>query len=383
MLLSGASFCFKKRGMLSLLTGAYAFRKGSLKGKQDMRISLKSWEWACRLQKQTPVVDLHLDLPGELLFLHQAGKRHVLRDRYLPVWHRTGICLIGAAVYVEDRCLPESGLRNALLQIEALTEELAELEEEMCLVRSLRELEQAYRKEKIGILLYAEGLDYIGTEAALLEMLHELGVMGASLTWSRRNMLACGCCRAGENKNIRGGITEAGLQVMKRMQKMHMFLDISHLNDDGMQEVLEKTELPVLATHSNAREVYEHYRNLTKGQLELLSGRGGIVGLNACSLLTGSEKNRKHLEMLQKHSRYLLEKMGREGVCLGLDLCRNYELASKEGREEDAGHDALAGYDELVLLTAVLLEGGIEEQAVKGLLGENAFAFLKGVLPKE
>lgn len=362
-----------------------------------MRISLESWERARRLHRQTPVADLHLDLPGELLFRYRAGERHVIRDRYLPVWKRTGISLIGAAVYIEDEYLPEAGLRNALQQIEALKSELKELSGELCLIRSAKELECAYHKEKIGILLYLEGLDLIGGDTALLETLNELGCMGASLTWSRSNLLACGCCKASEDKDIRGGITESGWKAIEKLRQLHMFLDISHLNDDGIREVLtqdqdknkdkdkdkDKAQIAVLATHSNARAVCGHYRNLTDEQLEYLAGRGGIVGLNACSLLTGSARSGRHLELLQQQAEYLLKRAGEKCVCLGLDLCRSYELARGELTDEkDCGHDALAGHDELVLLSAALLENGMEEKTLRGLLGQNAFAFFQRVFER-
>lgn len=348
-----------------------------------MRISLESWERARRLQRQTPVADLHLDLPGELLFRHRAGERHVIRERYLPVWKRTGISLIGAAVYIEDAYLPEAGLRNALQQIEALKQEIRELSGELCLVCGKKELELAYKKEKIGILLYLEGLDFIGGDAALLETLNELGVMGASLTWSRNNLLACGCCKASENKSIRGGITETGWKTIEKMEKLDMFLDISHLNDDGIEEVLADAALPILATHSNARALCDHYRNLTDEQIGKLTGCGGIIGLNACSLLTGSARSGRHLEHLQQHVTYLLRLAGEKRVCLGLDLCRGYELASGELTDErDQGHDALAGHDELVLLSAALLEHGMDEDTLRGLLGQNAFAFFQRVFER-
>ncbi len=75
------------------------------------------------------MADLHLDLPRELLFRHRAGEWDVIAQKYLSVWQKAGIALIGAAVYLEDDCLPESGLRNALLQIHALKQELQSLEE--------------------------------------------------------------------------------------------------------------------------------------------------------------------------------------------------------------------------------------------------------------
>ena len=354
-----------------------------------MEISEKNLEIARRLQQENPVVDMHADLPGELLLRHRLGEKHVLRERYLQAWKQAGICLVGTAVYLEEECLLEGGLQNALLQIEALKEEIKELEEEICIIYSRKELEKVYRKEKIGILLYMEGLDCLGTEEGLLEMLYEKGVRGASLVWSRKNQLASGCCRADENRQIGGGITEAGKRVLKKMDSLGMFLDISHLNDDGMKELLAEDDRAeadgekryILATHSNARAIHKHYRNLTDEQINGLMKQGGVIGLNACSLLSGSAEKGNHLEMLVRQGRYLLEKAGSRQVCLGLDLCNSYDSAYAAVKEkvEAKGHDALSGYHELTELIAAFLEAGTEEAMVKNIMGENAFAFLRRV----
>ena len=124
------------------------------------------------------MADLHLDLPGELLFRHRAGEWDVIAQKYLSVWQKAGIALIGAAVYLEDDCLPESGLRNALLQIHALKQELQSLEGKVHLIRSQADLERAGARDSIGILLYLEGLGVSGleqTESACLWLLQRFG----------------------------------------------------------------------------------------------------------------------------------------------------------------------------------------------------------------
>lgn len=343
-----------------------------------MKISLQNWERACTLLKETPSADLHLDLPGEILMRRCMGERDVIRKRYLPSWRRSGIWLVGAAVYVENRYLPEAGLRNVLLQIGALKEELSGLSGEAHLVRSREDLERAREKESIGMFLYLEGLDALGEDVTLLSLLGELGVLGASLTWSRRNLLACGCCKASQNRQSCGGITETGMRMIGEMHRLGMFLDVSHLNDEGMEYILKETELPVLATHSNARNVSFHYRNLTDAQIMLLAQRGGVIGLNACSRLAGSHRDGRHLEWLVRQADYLIGRAGDCHAALGLDLCHGYDLARRElDAEEGQGEDCLAGHDELVLLAAALLEGGAKPETVSRLFGGNAFAFLQ------
>ncbi len=347
---------------------------------------MRNLETAQRLLAE-PAADLHFDLPGELLLRRQRGEREVIKKRYLPRWKKAGIGLIGAAVYVEDSCLPEGGLRNALLQIQALKEELAESEGGAVLVTDREGLRKADKGEYVGIILSMEGLECIGTDAELVHIFWELGVRGASLVWSRRCVLARGCSKVSQWETYRGGITEAGWRVIETMRKLHMFLDISHLNDDGIDDALAAGDIPILATHSNARALYAHDRNLTDMQLERLADRGGLVGLNAYGPLTGPDGG--SLERLCEHAFYLCGCAGASHVCLGLDLCRPYELARRELDENDRfgqellkGYDVLRGHEDVPLLAAALLQLGMEEEGVRALCGRNAFAFMEKALPQ-
>lgn len=352
-------------------------------------ISNKSLEYAGRLHREMDVVDMHRDLPGELLFRHRSGEREVLKSRYLERWMAAGVRVVVCSVYLEDDVLPDGALRNTLLQIAALQSEVESLRGQGILIRGRDDLEKVRRDGAIGFLLYLEGLDGMGTDTELLQLFHQMGVRGAALTWSRRNSLATGCCRANEHKETHGGISETGWEAIDRMTELGWFLDISHLNDDGMGEILglcgagtdgRVTQLPVIATHSDARAVCSHYRNLTDEQIDSLAGRGGIIGINAYSRLAGSYESGEHLEWLYRQAACLIDRAGEDHVCYGLDLCHSYEMARREIQEEGRGMDCLSDYDEMISLTAYLLERGMTEQQIRKLSGENAFRFLERVL---
>lgn len=352
-------------------------------------ISDKSLEYARQLHREMDVVDMHRDLPGELLFRHRSGEREVLKSRYLEHWRSSGVRVVVCSVYLEDDVLPDGALRSTLLQIAALQREVESLREQGVLIRSREDLEKVRRDKTIGFLLYLEGLDGMGTDTELLQLFHQMGVRGAALTWSRRNSLATGCCRADEFKETHGGISETGWETIGRMTELGWFLDISHLNDDGMGEILglhgagadrKAVQLPVIATHSDARAVCSHYRNLTDAQIDSLAERDGIIGINAYSRLAGSYGSGEHLEYLYRQAAYLLDRAGEDHVCYGLDLCHSYEMARREIQEEGRGMDCLSDYDELVSLTAYMLEKGMAETQIRKLSGENALRFLERVL---
>lgn len=368
----------------------------------DIPVEEKFVRQAAELHKSHPVVDAHLDLAGEILIRRQLGEKNIIRKHYLKHWQNAGMNLVVSSVYVPTKILKQGGSEaaweNALEQIEALKQEIQETEELM-LVRSKKELEQAAQGEKTGILIYMEGLDCIGEKLERLEILYGMGVRGASLTWSRKNALAAGCCKAGERIQIPGGLTEKGKEAVKELERLSMFLDVSHLNDDGFEDLKRAAKKPFCATHSSAKSVYENYRNLTDEQMEYLAAQGGVMGLNGCKYIAGSLTG-NHLEMLCRHAEYEIEKVGKDHVGFGFDLCDSYDEADraleKKRRADEEGRsgeksapelpvrqpekcDCLLHHGQIPLLTAALLQRGMDEETAAGVIGGNFLRYFKTV----
>ena len=348
------------------------------------------------LHRANPVVDAHLDLAGEILIRQRLGEREIIRSRYLPGWKRAGINLIVSSIYVPDDVLQRGGVlaawEDALSQISALEREI-EAARELMAVRSRSDLQKAVSGEGIGILIYMEGLDCIGEDLERLSELYDLGVRGASLTWSRRNALAAGCCKAGQRIRISGGLTELGKSAVRRMERLSLFLDVSHLNDDGFEDVKKIARRPFCATHSGAKAVCENYRNLTDELMEALASRDGVMGLNGCKYIAGSLSG-NHLEMLCRHAEYEVNRMGPGHVGFGFDLCDSYDAAKADldyadriGRGERSEKreielcDCLPDHGSIPLLSAALLQRGMEEETVRGIMGGNFVRYFEKVLP--
>lgn len=349
----------------------------------DIRIEEAYLQRARQLHEGYPVVDAHLDLAGEILLRRRNGEKEIIKNHYLEHFKRAGLTLLVSSVFVDDCMLPEAGLRNALDQISVLLADLESVSEDVMLVRNRRDLEYAGQHGKIGILLYLEGLDCIGEDILLLPVFHQLGMRGASLTWSRRNQLATGCCRAGERKSLPGGLSEAGEKVIGELERLSCFLDVSHLNDEGFAQAAAITGAPFLATHSNARRVYDSYRNLTDEQILTLSRKGGIIGINGCSLIAGSRQEGNHIEMLCKHIEYIAALAGGDHVGYGFDLCDSYSLAEPRVNLEPARYDCLENHSGMLLVTAGLLQRGMPEEVVKAVMGGNFYRFFAELLQSQ
>lgn len=334
-------------------------------------------DWARQIHKEHPVVDAHFDLAAEVYERRLAGERNVVEKRYLPCFRQAGLNVLVSSIYVSDRDLPEQGLRRALGQIAALHEDLEPVKDQICVVTSKKGLDQALWEKKIAVLLSLEGLDPLGSDLMLLRIFYDLGVRGAGLTWSRRNAFATGCCKAGEFREIPGGITELGREAVRQMEALGMWVDVSHLNLDGFKDLCACAEKPFIASHSNAWEIHPNYRNLKDDQIEAVAARGGVIGVNACTLLAGP-----NLEQLCRHAEYLAARAGKNCVGIGFDLCRGLYETTPRIHFETENDDLLAHHGEMEQFTAMLLARGMREEAIIGLLGENFLRFFRQVLPE-
>ncbi|HKM03574.1 MAG TPA: membrane dipeptidase [Lachnospiraceae bacterium] len=337
---------------------------------------------ARELHKQYPVVDAHLDLPAELYYRKIAGEKDIIKNRYMKHWREGGFRFIVCSVFLENEILPEFGLTRALEQIEFFLDEIKESRDDLLLVLQKEDIAKVLTSKKIGMILYMEGLDCIGERTHLLDIFYKLGVRGAALTWSRRNQCASGCCKATRLQNIPGGITDFGLIIIKKMEALGMFLDVSHLNDDGFEDVLNNAQKPFMASHSNSRDIYYSYRNLTVTQMLALQSRGGVMGLNANKYIVGAYKEKDEnvfLKMCQ-HIEYAVKVMGDSHVGFGFDLCDSYMAARPRLHFMEEQEDCLKNHEESILVTALLLERGMAEASVIKIIGGNFVKFFKKVL---
>lgn len=350
----------------------------------DIKIGQAYLERAIKLHEENIVIDAHLDLAGEILLRKKNGEENIVKNHYLHNFKTAGMNLVFSSIYIENSTLeeckgeiPAPGWENALLQIEALKEDVRELPD-VILIFHREDFERVLSEKKIGILIYMEGLDCIGKDLSRLDQLYDLGVRGASLTWSRKNALGRGCCKASEHCQIPGGLTQAGIDVIKRMEEKSMFLDISHLNDEGFDQVCRIAQRPFLATHSGSRRIFDNYRNLTDEQMDALAGQGGIMGVNGCKYIAGSASG-NHLEMLCRHIEYEVEKVGEKHVGYGFDLCDSYDRAraALKGQNLTERDDCLLHHGQIPLLTAALLQRGMSEQELKCIIGGNFLEYLQ------
>jgi membrane dipeptidase len=304
------------------------------------------------------------------------GKTRVIERDYLPELKAGGVDLVVSSLFVESEFLPEMGLRRTLDQISALYSEMEESPGLFSLCRTTGEIRKARARGELAIMLSFEGLDPIGNDLSLLRIFYELGVRGVGITWSRRNYAADGCFFDPQEEGRKGGLTEFGVKAVKEAARLGMYLDISHLNDEGVEDLLRFYEGPVMASHSNCRELAPVMRNLTDEHIRSLASRGGLTGMNVCSAFVGDSASSKMTEKdLACHVDHIRDLVGIEHVGFGFDFCD--EFRDPEDPESEKFRDCIKGHKSCIGLTAELLSRGYEEEDVVKVMGGNLFHFLE------
>ncbi len=148
-----------------------------------------------------------------------------------------------------------------------------------------------------------------------LEVLYNMGIRHASLTWNEENHLATGV-----KGNSERGLTDLGKKFIKYMNDHNMIIDVSHLNEKSFYEVLKEQPKILIASHSNAYALSDHMRNLKDEQLVALRDAGGMVGCVAARNFVSKNKDDQNINGLVKQIKYLVDIMGIDKVMLGLDM---------------------------------------------------------------
>ena len=146
-----------------------------------------------------------------------------------------------------------------------------------------------------------------------VDSFYDAGVRMMSLTWNQDNPL---CGGIGNNRT---GLTDLGRAVVKRMNTLGMVVDVSHISDAGFWDVMECSTRPVVASHSNARAVAGHPRNLTDEQFRAIVQKGGVAGLNLCPLFLNGADTAGVDDML-RHLDHFLTLGGEDAIGIGADF---------------------------------------------------------------
>ncbi len=235
-----------------------------------------------------PVFDFHCDTALALLGedLNQAGN---LRKNQLHIDLERASKLGGYAQCFACFTTPMMEDWYHISPVVIFEREIATIQREVDKNRDLisiayspAEVQKNQESGKMSAILTLEGTAGFGHDPALLEDLYAIGFRVVSLGWNEQNPLT-GSHVTG------GGLTDLGREFVKEAQRLGFLVDVSHISDEGFWDLMKITDAPVIATHSNSRNVWNNSRNLTDDMFRAICETGGVAGYNACDEFTGEK----------------------------------------------------------------------------------------------
>lgn len=277
------------------------------------------------------IIDMHCDTISEIRERRQNGEPQQLAANSLHVdiqkMKKAGYMLQNFAMYIDlKKDLDPFEYVNSLIDI--FYEEMERNKNDIRVIKTYKEIMENERCQKMSALLTIEEGGCCKGKIENLEKLYELGARMMTLTWNYPNELANPNLL--QNETDADGfplfdgtkeLTEAGFAFVERMEELGMMIDVSHLSDAGFWQVADCTKKPFAASHSNARALCGHARNLTDDMIKTIAERGGVIGLNyyGC-FLNKKNDSTSTAARIAEHARHIMNAGGIECIGLGSDF---------------------------------------------------------------
>ena len=280
------------------------------------------------------------------------------------------------ACYVDLEKDREDPLHACMELIDIFYQLLEDNPEDLMQVTSAEDIRRLKSSGKIGAMLTAEEGGICLGDPGILRILYRLGVRMMTLTWNYENELAFPNIvpdHSGEGWQgvpvTDHGLTQKGHAFLEEMERLHMIPDVSHLSDAGTWDVIRCAKRPFAASHSNARSICGHVRNLTDEMIRAMGEKGCLIGLNYCPSFAdpyeAPDKACTKIRYLAAHARHIMNLGGEDIVALGSD----FDGFIGETQIRDAG--------QIGHLAQGLKEEGFYEREIEKIFCGNAVRFFE------
>ncbi|MGI8544888.1 MAG: membrane dipeptidase [Aridibacter sp.] len=388
----------------------------------------KLWQKALTIHKKALIVDGHNDITSPMydedfsLASNSVGKYHLDGDPFHSDFSRikqgniTGLffSIYVSRTYAEKS--PFGSMQRAMNLIDTVYREAEKNPDKMMIATSTADIRQAKKQGKIAALMGIEGGHAIEDSLFALRNFYRLGVRYMTLTHNNTNNWADACCDKDKDGNPvkpYGGLNDFGNEVVKEMNRLGMLVDLSHVSDDTMRDVLEIATAPVIYSHSSAREFSDHPRDVPDDILKLIPKNGGVVMINFYPAFLDQrylDEDRARDKKLENELKDLAEKYKDNKQKFNEEKRKLYaanpiyvpsytkivdhidhvkKIAGIDYVGIGSDYDGVPGLptgmngaEDLVLVTYEMLKRGYTEQEINKVLGENfmrAFAKAENV----
>lgn len=272
--------------------------------------------------------DMHCDTISLMLEMRRRGENvHLLENNLhldLQKMRRADYILQNFAMFI-DLGETESPYGECMAQYALFQEEMQRNADLISPVRSYEEIEKTMAEGKLSALLTIEEGEACEGSIEKLKEFYRLGVRMMTLVWNFDNSLSTSSVHTKSPKpraytGSRPGLTEKGLEFVQLMEELGMIVDVSHMSDEGIGDVLAVTTKPFAASHSNARSLCAHPRNLTDDLIRRMAEKGCVIGANFYSRFLEEDSSAAMTGRIAEHILHIADVGGIECVGLGSDF---------------------------------------------------------------
>ena len=366
------------------------------------------WARAVKLHRKAIIIDGHNDITSPMvdedldLSTNTVGKFHRDGDPFhtdLGRLKASGITGEFFSIYVSGTSLTTGGaMRRAMDLIDATYREAEKHPQQLMICTTAAEIRRAKKQKKICALMGIEGGYVIENSLFALRDFYRLGIRYMTLTHNVSHDWAD--AHRGEVKN--NGLSDFGKEVVREMNRLGMLIDISHVSEKVMNDALDVSTAPIIASHSGARGVNDHTRNVSDAVLQRVAKNGGVIMINFYPSFLDARTNKEENERSAKlREQVAALRKQYEGNPVGFNeaerklmeanpiyiapytrIVDHIDHIKKVAGIDNVGigsdydgvpflPEGMNGAEDLVLVTYEMLKRGYTETEVRKVLGEN------------
>ena len=329
------------------------------------------------------IFDGHMDIWCDVSKKRKEGCENIVKNFHLERLKKGEVFGGVFAAWLDNKYSDEDSEKEFIYMLNSVSHEINSNPEIFNIIKSRKDLEKEFSKEKLTILMGVEGLRAVGNNLDWLDTLYNLGYRLAALTWNEKNILGTG---AGENSCE--GLTEIGKKAVRKMNELGMIVDVSHANEKTFWDIAEISTKPFIASHSNARALCDVPRNLTDEQIKAVAQSGGVIGVNGyigfikkCDFSSTVPienpdlSSKPDLKDLADNIDYIVGLVGVDYVGLGFDFC---EYLSEELK--DTNPKNLEDASKCQNMIEELRKRGYSENDIEKIAYKNFLRVIKEIL---
>jgi len=323
------------------------------------------------------IIDMHCDTIYKIAKEKRQGNQMSLRQNNLHIdlkkMKQSDYLLQNFAVYTPLKRVKDP-IEHAQYLIDTFYLEIEKNKDLIDIIYNYQDIENNIKNNKMSAMLTLEEGAVVNNSLAYLRNYYRLGVRMITLTWNYVNGI--GYPNFDMNDENHGfhcyddqnGLTEFGKEYVKECERLGIIIDVSHLSDAGFYDVLKYTTKPFVASHSNARGMCDHARNMSDDMIIQLAKRKGVIGINFAADFLDEHDTMSRVSAMVKHIQYMKDLAGIDCIGLGSDfdgIDPNLEI-------KDASY--------MPLLYQALKEASFSEEDIEKIFYKNVLRVYKDVL---